>query len=332
MFEITLRGSHNEIGYQYGTILKNAGVAYPRPSEKALKFAAKVEQEVAPLIPELINEIRGIAEGISLDYEVIRTYALTVGRSPGCTVFAIPGQFTLDGKTIFARNYDATPTFLDFTLFRTYPRGHLSHLGCCFDMLVGREDGINDAGVAIAVTGVHGVYTDTLGVWDHIPVRAVLDTCTSTDDAVKLVRKFPHFWTKNFIVADACGKIAIIEAAQQHVSVRYPKNGVGIITNHFISPSMQSYNHPEKLMHKTHERYLTIKGWFESAPKPVQLRQVKQVLKNSVTGVCSNLPGTSSGNPFLTIWSWVARLGDRSFAMAKGSPITTTSRYKEYSF
>ncbi|MFX1475029.1 MAG: C45 family autoproteolytic acyltransferase/hydrolase [Promethearchaeota archaeon] len=332
MFEVTLRGSYKEIGYQYGTILKKAGIEFPRPSDKALRFAAKVEQEVAPLIPNLIDEIQGVAEGLSLDYEVIRTYALTVGRSPGCTVFAIPGQYTFDGKTMFARNYDATPVFLDFTLFRTYPEGHLSHIGCCFDMLVGREDGINEAGVAIAVTGVHGVYTDKPGVWDYIPVRAVLDTCTSTDEGVVLLTKFPHFWTKNFIVADAKGKIAIVEAAQQHISVHFPQNEVGVITNHFVASSMQSYNHPEKLMHKTHQRYSTIKSWFESTPKPVHMRQVKCVLKDAVTGVCTNKTGRTSDNSFLTIWSWVARLGNQRFELAKGSPVTSTSRYKGYSF
>jgi predicted choloylglycine hydrolase len=331
MFEVTLRGSHYEMGYQYGTILKKAGAEYPQPSEKAQKFAAKVEQEVALLVPELLDELRGIAAGSSLDYAVLRTYALTVGRSPGCTVFVIPGQYTANGTTIFARNYDATPSFVGFTLFRTYPKNHLSHMGCCFDLLVGREDGINEAGVAIAVTGVHGVYTDKPGVWDHIPVRAVLDQCTSTDEAVSLLTKLPHLWTKNFIVADTKGEIAIIEAAQD-VSVRHLEGGIGVITNHFVSPSMQSYNHPDKQMHKTHHRYATIQAWFHRKSRPIHTDQVKRMLKNPVTGVCSKKPGTARDHPFLTIWSWVSQLGHRGFEMAKGKPVSTTSRYRRYSF
>lgn len=332
MFQVTLRGSHYEIGRQYGMLLKNKGRTYPRPTDVAIRFAAKVEQEITNLVPELIEEIQGITDGSGLDFEIIRTFALTMGRSPACTILAIPGQYTVDGHSIFARNYDATPAFQDFTLYRTYPKKHLAHMGCSFDMFVGREDGLNEAGVAIAVAGVHGLYTDAPGVWDHIPLRAVLDHCTSVDQAVALLKQFPHFWTKNFLVADTKGQIAIVEAAQQRISVHYPQNEIGAITNHFVSSSMQPFNDPNRTMPQTHQRLQILKDWFQQQTNVIKISQIKHILKNSKTGICSSTLETSTQKGFLTIWSWIAKLGNRSFEMTTGTPIISSSRYKSYSF
>jgi predicted choloylglycine hydrolase len=332
MFNVTLRGTHYEIGKQYGRLLKSQGTKFPRLEDTAILFAAKVEEKIGPIVPELIDEIQGIADGSRLDYEIVRTYALTLGRSPSCTVCAISSQYTSDRSTIFARNYDATPAFHAFILYRTYPKKHYAHMGCCFDLLVGREDGLNEAGVAIAVAGVHGIYTDAPGVWDHIPVRAVLDHCSTVDEAVTLLLKFPHFWTKNFLVADAHGNIAIIEAAQQDIAVHYPQDGIGIITNHFNSPSMQPYNNPNRTMPRTHDRLHLIDDWFQQQTNPIRSDQIKRILKNPKTGICSNTTETPTQDAFLTIWSWVAKLGSRSFEMATGKPITSTSRYRRYSF
>lgn len=332
VFNVTLRGTHYEIGKQYGRLLKRQGIQFPRLEDAAIQFATRVEQKIEPIVPELIDEIQGIADGSRLDYEIVRTYALTLGRSPNCTVFAITSQYTSDRSTIFARNYDATPAFQAFTLYRTYPKKYYAHMGCCFDLLVGREDGLNEAGVAIAVAGVYGIYTNAPGVWDHIPVRAVLDHCSSVNEAVTLLLKFPHFWTKNFLVADAQGNIAIIEAAQQDISVHYPQDGIGIITNHFFSPSMQPYNNPDRTMPRTYDRLHLIDDWFQRQTKLIRYNQIKRILKNPETGICSNTLEMPAQDAFLTIWSWIAKLGSRSFEMATGKPVTSASRYRCYSF
>ncbi|MFX1250882.1 MAG: C45 family autoproteolytic acyltransferase/hydrolase [Promethearchaeota archaeon] len=332
MFELTLKGTHYEIGHHYGMLLRKWGINFPKPEIKSIKFAAMVEEEVRDLFPNLIEEIRGITDGGSFDYEVIRTYALTVGRSPGCTVFSISGQHTSDGKTVFARNYDASSAFQNFTLIKTYPKGCLSHIGCVFEMIVGREDGINEAGVAIAVTGVHGVYTDKPGVWDHIPIRIVLDTCTTTKEAVELLEKIPHLWTKNFLIADAQGDIAIVEAAQQDLAVIYPTDGIGVVTNHFVSDSMQNYSNQEKLMYKTKERLSNVRRWFENQNEKVDLDILKWVLSDPEMGVCSDFKAKQPNGSFLTVWSWVAKLGEKNLQLATGVPVSLESEYKNYIF
>lgn len=104
------------------------------------------------MIPDPFDEMRGLAEAGGYDERAVCFYALSIGIVPSCTVVAVSGAHTTDGQTLFGRNYDAGPEFADFTLYRIYPEGGLAHIGCAYDLLIGREDGINEAGLAIAVT------------------------------------------------------------------------------------------------------------------------------------------------------------------------------------
>ncbi|MFB0567640.1 MAG: C45 family autoproteolytic acyltransferase/hydrolase [Candidatus Bathyarchaeia archaeon] len=317
MYTVTLKGSHYEIGYQTGKTLHDQGWTIPEYiKEKNIQFALKTRQKVKSIIPNLLEEIDGISDGGGYNRHAILTLALTIGRIPGCTAIAVTHKRTVDGKTVFARNYDAPPSCQEFGVFKTYPEDGLSHIGCCWDLLVGREDGINEAGLAIATNGVHGVYTDDPGVWDHIPVRAVLDSCENMREAVNLLRRIPHLFTKNFLMADANGDIAIVEAAQQNVAVLYPESGLGVITNHFESETMIQYNSPRREMFKTRERLRNAKAWLEEKRRLIGKGEMKRLLTDAKRGVCSDK------EDFSTVWSWVAECKERSIELATGRPVT----------
>lgn len=316
MYTVTLKGSHYEIGYQTGKTMHDQGWTIPEFKEKNIQFALKTQQKVKSIIPNLLEEIDGISDGGGYNRHTILTLALTIGRIPGCTAIAVTDKRTVNGKTVFARNYDASPSFQEFGVFKTHPEDGLSHIGCCWNLLVGREDGINEAGLAIATNGVHGVYTHDPGVWDHIPVRAVLDSCDNVREAVNLLRKIPHLFTKNFLIADANGDIAIVEAAQQNVAALYPESGLGVITNHFESKTMIQYNNPKREMFKTRERLRNAKAWLEEKRRLIGKGEMKQLLTDAKKGVCSDK------EDFLTVWSWVAECKKRSIELATGTPVT----------
>ncbi|MCK4498495.1 hypothetical protein KAU25_04790 [Candidatus Bathyarchaeota archaeon] len=319
MFIETLKGTHYEIGYQIGEKMVEQGRGLPEyvkdVKERNVQFAQETERKVRPVISGLLEEVDGIADGSGYPRNIILTLVLTLGRIPGCTALAVNCKQKEGGRIIFGRNYDGPSGCKDFTLYKTYPDGDLSHVGCCWDLLVGREDGINEAGLAIAVNGVHGVYNDKPGVWDHIPVRAVLDNCETTSSAVSLLRKIPHLFSKNFLVADATGEIAVVEAAQQNVTVQHCKNGFGAITNHFTSKTMRQYNNPKLRMLKTEERLKTAEAWLQQRSELIDLTGLKKLLTDVRDGVCSN------GKNFSTAWSWVAQCGERSIELATETPV-----------
>lgn len=325
-----LRGTHYELGFKMGEMFRRTNRGIIESDEKGKFFALKVKNEVEDIIPELFHEIQGFADGGDYKFEDILTFALTLGNNPGCTVFAISGENTNNHNAIFARNYDGPEYFHKFDLYKTYPQGFYSHQGCTFGMIIGREDGINEKGLAIAVTGVFGKYTNKPGVWDHIAVRAVLDRCKNVNEAVKLLEEIPHLYAKNFLVADKNNEIAIVEAAQQNVEISYPENGLGIITNHFTSENMKQFNDENKSMHRTHERYNNIIRWFEEEKKPIETNNIVSILNNHEKGVLSILKDESAEKTFLTVWSWYATIGERKFSIATGTPIE--GKYTEIRF
>jgi predicted choloylglycine hydrolase len=162
-----------------------------------------------------------------------------------------------EGRHLFGRNYDSSLNET-FRLYKTYPKAKLSHIGFS-SLLIGREDGINEAGLAIAVTGVPGRYANKLGLWDHIPVRVVLERCKTVKKAVNILEEIPHLWSKNFLLCDKRGNLAIVEASEQEVIVSYPMNGLAVITNHFQSKTMKKYYDEKYEMHNTRRRLNNVK-------------------------------------------------------------------------
>lgn len=317
-----VRGTHYEIGFKMGEIFKRTNRGIIESNDDGKFFALKVKDKVEGIIPELIQEIHGFADGGKYKFEDILTFALTLGKKPNCTVFAISGEHSKNRQTIFARNYDGPKYFQDFDLYKTYPKGFYAHQGCTYGMIIGREDGINEKGLAIAVTGVFGKYTNKAGVWDHIAVRAVLDRCKNVQEALKLLKEIPHLYAKNFLLADKRNQIAIVEADQHNFEITYPEEGFGVITNHFTSSNMKRFNDEKKSMYRTHERHKNISRWYEEKKKPIDISDVISILNDSEKGVLSNHTDEDVDKTFLTVWSWIAQIGEREFKITTGTPIT----------
>ena len=328
MKEITLRGSHFEIGRQIGIQMREEAVELPPLNEDQSRYIDRLAERSEALVPELFEEMRGLAEGGGYEERVVLFHSLSIGIVPACTVLAVSGKHTEDGRSLFGRNYDAGPEFADFTLYRTYPEGGLADIGCAYNLLVGREGGVNEAGLAIAVTGVHGHYTDDPGLWDHIPVRAALDRCGRVDEAVALIESLPHLWTKNFLIADEMGEIAIVEAGQQGVACHRATDGFAAITNHFVLPEMEAYCNQEKTPSNSVHRRDAAYRWFREArvaAERITCEDLKQLLSTTGAGVRSEVDET-----FSTVWSWISTLGERGIDLADRLPEPET--YRRYEF
>jgi predicted choloylglycine hydrolase len=328
MNEITLRGTHYEMGRQVGQQLRASGVDLPKLSGEQARYTELLVRTVEGRIPDLVQEMHGIAEGGGYEERSVQFHSLAIGIVPSCTVIAVSGAQTATGRALFGRNYDSHPESSSFTLYRTYPVNGLAHIGCCYDMLVGREDGLNEAGLAIAVAGVQGHYTSRPGVWDHIPVRAVLEQCRTVDEAVPVIKSLPHVWTKNFLVADAGGAIAAVEAGQEGVATVRLGRGFGAIANHFVTQEMRAYCDEEKIPANSIQRLETARRWFEARPQQaggVKQGELKQLLSSTDHGVRSEL-----GPKFTTVWSWVAELGERRIELCDRLP--EPDAYREQAF
>ncbi|MBN1201071.1 MAG: hypothetical protein JXJ20_04370 [Anaerolineae bacterium] len=318
MYMYRLEGTYREIGAEYGALLRDNRVSLPHVSQTRLKFARQCERHVQEHIPELLDEIEGMAEGSGYDLERLKMAALAPRARPGCSVVAVAGQHTADGKTLVGRNHDWYPSLLGYVAFcETHPQGAVASLGCN-NMLVGRPDGINAAGVAVAITAVEGG-RDYPGIMFTLAARAVLDRCHSTEEAVTLLQGIRHARAINFLVADAGGDIAVIEAAPRCVHVMRPKNGFAAVTNQFQSDEMARYEYVRRRPPNSYRRLCILREWFAARQAPVTEQAVQAVLRAPYPrGLC--VKPTAGRKGIRTVWSWSAELGTGSLDFAGGSP------------
>lgn len=321
MHEYELAGSHYEMGRQTAALLKLNEHSLPTPTEERLQFARACEAAVREYAPWLLDEIRGVASVDGVDSAFVQVLPLTLGADSGCSVVAVSGRHTRDGRPLFARNYDFLASFSQHSsLYRTRPEGHLAHIGCS-DHWVGRHDGLNEAGLAIGHSGPWPRKRRP-GFAFTLAIRAVLDSCRTAAEAQTFLERIPHLQNTAFLVADAAGEIAAIDASPEKVVTTRPADGFGFLANRYMSAEMAAYA-PEEEVPGSRSRGLNIQNWFE-ARQEIDMEDLQRLMADPVTGVCQCAAGPPGAeDPAVTLWSWTAALGDPVLYLANGTPNQT---------
>ena len=202
MKEIKFTGSYYDIGYNNGKYLipeKENGFP-PKFSQENLEKSKAFEKELRDLTPDLLEEVRGVADGCGVDYQVVLAFEFTPYRlKPQCLVFGITGEHTKSGDPLLVRNHEWLEE--DSTSLRVMtvkPKKKLASYGFTFGWsLTSRYGGINEAGLAIASASASLQYTSP-GVAFNAAKRWILDNCKTTEEAVDygaahgcIVQEFP---------------------------------------------------------------------------------------------------------------------------------------------
>lgn len=319
MHEYELAGDHYEMGQQNAVFLQRTGYA-PRPATaEQFRFARQCEAVVGEIAPWLLDEIRGVADTHIFDPALVTVLPLTLYADPGCSVVALSGERTCDGRPLFGRNYDFFASFCQYnSLYRTRSAGHLAHIGCS-DQWVGRHDGMNEAGLAIGHSGpVPGERRP--GFVITLAIRAVLDTCRTVGEAQAFLERIPHLGNSAFLVADAAGNIAAVDVSPRKVVTTQLADGFGFLANQYVSEEMAAAA-PGEEVPGSEFRLRNFRRWFGAHPK-IGLEDIQHVLADPHDGVCSACAGEEGGaeDPDVTLWSWTAILGEAVLYLAKGTP------------
>ena len=108
MKQYNLEGSYYDIGTQTGKILVNEKKnGYPPLySKDVLEKTAPYEEAVKKFFPEILEEFRGMADALDLDYERVLTSEISPHRfQTSCLVMAISGEYTQSGYPVLARSH-----------------------------------------------------------------------------------------------------------------------------------------------------------------------------------------------------------------------------------
>jgi len=325
MYHFRLSGTYYEMGLEQGRSLKEMGFTLPPPDEKTLHFAKRCEEIVGQYMPELLDEIRGVADGAEIAYDTIMTLTTTApfdpDEMPGCSIVAVMPERTVEGRMIIGRNFDM---FEDVskegaTTYRTYPEGHYASVGNC-DIWVGRWDGLNEAGVftgttALFLPGPKPILPSPVGWFTG---RHILDRFVAMDEAVKFVQSIPSTGCGGRLIADSSGRAVVIESSAEGREVRHPEDGLLVLTNHAVCSALAGKDSDSKGYADSQARYNRLRELL-SETKVIDVEMVKEAMSDHEGGVCSHRVGPS-GRKDSTIWSVVARPGERKADIAEGHP------------
>ena len=314
---ITLNGSYRDIGEQNGKIVK--GYFNPPPSsEKRVGFSRKVEEITNQHCPGMIDEIEAFCDAAELNYEQMKAFLLVLGNEPGCSIYTVKAENTAFGSPVFGRNYDWDDDFQKyFTVFKLELEGVLTSLSFS-DHMVGRYGGVNEEGVAVAITAIPAYKGKAApGVLMTFSVRWILDNMKSTEEAVDWLLDLPHQSAHNFHLGDSKGVFASVEAAPERCEAHY-SDEIVVTTNHYHDNKMRELEDPSSDFENSHTRYNRIMNWYDNRKGKLSLEDLKFVLKDHEQGVCDHVvyEGKSAG----TIWSWIAPLGKREVYVTAGPP------------
>ena len=314
MYHPRLYGNFYDMGLKYGSLLyEKAGFQIPAMSKERTQFGIESYEILKTFYPEIIEEIEGFAEGIKAEPTLVGGFLLSIGifdMSAQCTAFA----YKNDDSVLIGRNFDMLFTFKKYSQSSlTAPAGKNAHISHS-DAFIGCEDGINEKGLAMAMTFVDGTSTRP-GVGFYFIVRRVLEECATVEEAIAVIKAAKVSKANNFLIADKQGGMAVVESAPEKTVTRYPAAGENFVftTNQFMSKEMQAYDTARVDWSKSRERYESVGRQLKERGE-LSFENVKEVLSDRC--VCLDL----KKHKFGTIWSIVANLATLRIERAEAKP------------
>lgn len=146
----------------------------------------------------------------------------------GCSLAALADET----EVRLVRNYDLSPDLNEGLLLRSEWTGR-PVMGMV-EFLWGVSDGINDAGLSVALA--YGGRSETgEGFGVTTIMRYVLETCDTVAQAIAALRRVPSHMAYNLVLADASGRTASVELSPGG-GVRLMPNAIA--TNHQSGPEI----------------------------------------------------------------------------------------------
>ena len=318
MYHPRLEGNHYEMGFHYGSLLLKGGVSFEeiiKLTDEQIEFGKESLKICEKVIPKICDEIRGLADGVKINYEMFASWLLSMycfGDEHGCTCLC----FKDGDKIIFGRNGDMYPELKatsESILYR--PKEGNIFLGHS-TALISMEDGINEYGLAAGMTFLlpknikYGLNAGFL-------VRHILESCKNVNEAIDLLNTVPISSTQNIVLADKDGDMAVVECSSQKIIVRRSEKNYLIASNHFVSSQMiGQHANPEENWYHSLDRYNTIDVALNKTNGKESVLYAQEILSGKYGFVCQY----EKKLKFDTLWSVVYDLSELNVYCAEGNP------------
>lgn len=314
---IVIEGTHYEVGNQLAEFLKQD------PGAKQFFSSAKTNLKrlgfpdfntlwdyCEECSPGLTDEIQGFADGLGVTPDKLPFWNWTFSPSLGgeCSQLVLLSSVTKDEHIYVGRSYEWNHKEEDMKLFTTRVKGKASHIGFSC-LLFGRHDGLNEHGLVVSMTGggIFGVPFKHRGPMFWLPIRALLDQCTTVDHALECLTTLPLTGYLTLMFVDKQNNAAFVEVADGVLSVNQitptDDEAFGFSVNHFRLPDMQGYNKMNVgIIAHSKVRESLITKWYQSKVPGVTKADVRALMASEHPhGLCNHFYNDGFG----TLWSMI---------------------------
>lgn len=329
MYHSRFKGTYYEAGYRWGkTVLKNKGKIVEchtfKVSEERKKFAENCLPIYEKFYPEILNEIKGIAEGQDISYEELYTFLFSMycfEFDNKCTCFAVKK----DKQIIFGRNSDFL-TEIEKLYDSCYYRleNNYSFIGNT-TAFTEMEDGVNEHGLAAGLTFIYPKIRK-FGLNAGMIVRYILEKCKTVSEALDKIKSIPIASSQAIILADKTGAMAVAECNPEKIKIIYPEENENFVVsaNNFYSSEMRKFKNPKGLDDwKSDERYKTVYTALKENINNYSFELVKNILSGRYGFMCQYDRKKGAD----TVWSSIYILNENKIYRTEGNP--SRKKYRE---
>jgi isopenicillin-N N-acyltransferase-like protein len=294
--------------------------------EYGFALALENEKVMTKHFPELLEEIRGVAEGAQMPYNSLlleTAYPFAAGAPSNCTIISAFGSATRDGAPIVGRNYDFLLDFKKCNQLRsvTGKNAEFSFVGGTITIL-GVEEGMNGAGLFIGDAGwIPKELPSFRGLSSRQVMQLVLENCISVDTAVDFIRQTPKFANNAgtcYLLADK-RETVVMEMGLTKICLRMPEEDVQVASDTFLTSIAEDIGPPEPT---AFTRYNLVRKRLHENRGEVDNIFMRKLLSDHSIPICSH-------DEINTLRSIIAKTNEKKMMVADGHPCT--SKFKEIS-
>lgn len=319
MYHDRFRKSHYEAGYNWGNQLHGKGISIDqnftleRLEERKI-FAKDCLPVYEKYYPEILEEIKGVADGQKSKYEYFYTFLFSMycfEFNNHCTCFAFKDKDNL----VFGRNSDCLVALEKLYANCLYKLNGVYSFNGNTTAFIEMEDGINEHGLAVGLTFIHPKIIKA-GLNAGMLVRYLLEKCKTTDEVIESLAMIPIASQQTITVMDCIGNFAVIECNCNHIEVIKPtgEDSFVVAANGFISPKMIGYNGIDD-WHSS-ERYSVAYNSLKANKTHFSVELAKDILSGKYGFMCQYERNLGVD----TVWSVVYDIKNKKIFRVEGNP------------
>ena len=260
-FTINAEGTPFEIGYAHGSLGKEyiarsidcykamfydySGITWDKAKAFSLTFIPTIEK----YDPDIMAEIRGIAEGSGFELGeilalntrseiVLQSGQIDSALMDGCSALGFTPAKTEDGCAWIGQDWDWKHEAGEALILLRIKRSGKPNILMITEAGIVGKIGMNSCGIGVCLNALGSdkqYQGETIPL--HIALRGVLDS-RSLSEAIGNAGRFPLACCANFLIGSSTGQIITVEIGPGDIDVIYAEKGYVIHTNHFYGPRM----------------------------------------------------------------------------------------------